>query len=118
MESHESISKALDTHTNGKMTHIQMMSFRNRVIVDINDPVQVECNSFGDVVEFLQVVFPAGNKCGESEGSKIAYSCLVGGGVLNDLSAEIRRVDSTKVLLVRFAFAKPISPCPITMKRV
>ena len=41
MEGHEGFSETVDTRTDGMMAHVRVASLDNRVIVDIDDLVEV-----------------------------------------------------------------------------
>ena len=101
----------MDTNTDRAMTCVRTTRFRDGIVIHIDNPVQVECNDLGDVVEFLEVVFTAGHKSGEGKRGEIAYSGLVGRGVFDDLSAEVGGLDSPEVLLVRFACKENVRTC-------
>lgn len=106
-QSKESIGKTLDTDTNGSVSHVAVASFRNGVVVHINDPVQVANDSLCDLVQLLEVV--AGlvvvDERGKGKRGKVADSNLIRGTVLDNLSAQVGAADGTQVLLVALAVA-------------
>ena len=52
----EGISESLDTYADGSVFHIRVSSFFNRVIVVINDSVEIFRNGAADFMEFLKVI--------------------------------------------------------------
>src|SRR6267154_5164170 len=84
------------------MTHVRAARFRNRVVIDVDNAIQIECNNLGDIMQLLKVVPFASDEGGESDRGKVAHSSLICGGVFHYFCAEIGRPDSAKVLLVRF----------------
>ena len=47
---HEGISKTLHTKANRAMAEVRMMCFRNWIVVDNNDVVQIVSDDLGDIV--------------------------------------------------------------------
>src|SRR5258706_12091253 len=56
VQRHECICKALNTEPNGTVAHIRPARLRDRVIVTVDDAIQVECDDLGHIVEPLEVV--------------------------------------------------------------
>jgi hypothetical protein len=56
-QSHESVGESLNTNTDGAMTHVGTTGFRDWVVVDVDDSIEVESYNLGDVMELLKVVF-------------------------------------------------------------
>lgn len=104
-QSHEGISEALDTDADGTVAHVGLASLGNGVVVDVDDAVQVERDHLGDVVKLLEVVRLVGaDEGGERDGSEVADGDLIRRGVLDDLRAEVGRLNGAKVLLIGFAW--------------
>ena len=99
---HEGIGETLHTNTNGAMTEVRTTCFRDGVVVDVDDAVQIIGDDLGDIVQFLEVVLAVDDEGWESKRGKIAHGSLVRGGIFNNFCAEVRRLDSTQVLLVGF----------------
>ena len=99
---HERVREALHTDANRTVAHVRVPGLRNRVVVRIDDAVQVERDDLCDVVEPLEVVLATLDEGWKGDGSQVANSRLVRSGVFDDLRAEVRGLDSTEVLLVRF----------------
>ena len=100
-EHHESIGKTLHTNSDWSMAHVGLPRFRDGVVVDVDDAVQIECDNLSNAVQLLEVVLPVGDKGRECDRRKVANRSLIWGGVLNDLRAQIGRFDRSQVLLVR-----------------
>ena len=83
------------------MTHVGLLRFRDRVVVDVDDAVQVERDDLSNVVQLLEVVLAMGDKRRERDGREVANCSLIWGGVLDDLSAQVGGFDRSQVLLVR-----------------
>ena len=88
-EHHESIGKTLHANANGSVTEVGLLRFRDGIVVDIDDTVQIECDDLSDVVQLLEVVLPVGDKGRKSNGCEVANRSLIRGGVLNDLRAQV-----------------------------
>ena len=100
---HECIGKTVDTDGDGTVTHVAVASLDDWIVVLVNDLAQVERNDLGDLVELLEVVLVAADEGRERKRRQVADSGLIRRRVLDDLSAKVRRLNGTKVLLVRFA---------------
>ena len=98
---HEGIGET-STKTDGAMAEVRTTSFRDWVVVDIDDTVQVVGDDLGDIVQLLEVVLAVDDEGREGERGEIAHGGLVRCGIFNDLRAEVRRLDGTQVLLVGF----------------
>jgi hypothetical protein len=79
----------------------------NRVVVDLNDLVQVAGDDLCDFMELLEVKLATlvVNERRQGKRSQVANGDLIGSGVLDNLSAQVRAADGTKVLLVALAVA-------------
>jgi hypothetical protein len=71
------------------MTHVRAARFRNRVVVDIDDAVQIERDNLGNIMQLLKIVSFPSDEGRESNRGKVAHSSLVGGGVFHYFRAEI-----------------------------
>lgn len=67
MENHESVSETLHTDTNRTVSEVRTAGFRDRIVIDINDPIQVECDGLGNRMKLLEVVCTIRNEGGEGE---------------------------------------------------
>mmetsp|Transcript_27903 Transcript_27903/g.64842 ORF Transcript_27903/g.64842 Transcript_27903/m.64842 type:complete len:299 (-) Transcript_27903:754-1650(-) len=96
------------------MAHVRLARLWHRVVVAIDDLVQVLRGNLGDPVETLEVVGLSSfstlgilghRRCKGWQGDRcqVAHSHFIRRGVLNDLRTEIGRVDGTQVLLVGLA---------------
>ena len=61
-QSHEGVSKTLHTDTDGTMAHVRTTSFRDRVVIDVDDPIEVERNDLGNIMKFLEVILVVRDK--------------------------------------------------------
>ena len=102
-EGHESVSETIDTHSDGTVTHVRVAGLRDWVVVDVDDLVEVECDDLRHLVELFKVVFVAADEGWKGEGSKVTDGGFIGRRVLDDLGAEVGRLDRAEVLLVRLA---------------
>lgn len=104
-QSHERVGETLDTNANWAMAHVGLAGLGDRVVIHVDDAVEIECDDLADGVKLLEVVlFVGGDEGGESDGGEVANSDFVGGGVLDDLGTQVGRLDGAKVLLVRLAW--------------
>ncbi|KAH3685491.1 hypothetical protein WICPIJ_003538 [Wickerhamomyces pijperi] len=55
-QDHESIGQTLDTQGNWSVSHVGSSGFWDRVVVTVNDSVQVLGDNLGDLVQLLKVV--------------------------------------------------------------
>ena len=53
---HEGIGKTLYTDSDWPMAHVGLPRFRDGVVIDVDDAIQVECDNFSNVVQLLEVV--------------------------------------------------------------
>lgn len=99
-EHHEGIGKALHTDPNRSVARVGSPCFRDWIVVDIDDTVQVESDNLSNIVQFLEVVLAVGDKCRESDRGEVTDRGLIWGGILDDLRAQIGGFNRPKVLLV------------------
>jgi hypothetical protein len=100
-EHHEGIGKTLHTNSDRSMARVGLPRFRDGVVVDVDDAVQVECDNLSNIVQLLEVVLAVRDKGRERDGCEVANRSLIRGGVLDDLCAQIGGFDRPQVLLVR-----------------
>lgn len=93
------------------MTRIAPLGFGRGVVAAVDDGVEVAHGDLGHAVEFGEI--ERGDTCvrrreerGQAEGGEIAHGRFVSGAVLDDLGAEVGRLDATEVLLVAFAVGR------------
>jgi hypothetical protein len=101
-QGHESVGETLDTETDRSVTHVRVFGLDDRVVIDVDDSVQVLGNNLGNSVELLKVVLPVADESGQGERGQVADSNLVGSRVLDDLGTQVGRLDGSQVLLVGF----------------
>jgi hypothetical protein len=83
------------------VSHVGVLGLCDRVIVAINDTVQVLGDDSGDLMKLFVVVLAVlSDELGQANGSKVANGHLVFRGILNDLTAEVGALDRAQVLLV------------------
>ena len=100
------IRQTLDPNPDGTMPEIGIAGLGNRVIIDINDPVEVTRNRLGDFKKTLVVKSQIGfDKAGQGNGSQVADRDFVRAGVFHNLGAEVAGLDGAQVLLVALAIA-------------
>ena len=71
------------------MAEVRMTSFRDWVVVDVDDVVQV-VGDLGNIVQRLEVVLAIDDEGRESKRGEIAHGGLVRCGIFDNLRAEIR----------------------------
>ena len=86
-EHHESICKALHTNSDRSMTHVGLPRFRDWVVIDIDNAIQVVCDNLCNIVQLFEVVPAVGDKGRERDRREVAYRRLIWGGVLDDFRA-------------------------------
>mmetsp|Transcript_10715 Transcript_10715/g.19052 ORF Transcript_10715/g.19052 Transcript_10715/m.19052 type:complete len:229 (+) Transcript_10715:211-897(+) len=99
----ERICKALNTKTHRSILHVGASRLLHRIVVAVDDLVEVLRGYFRHLVELLKVVFLAlgrRSKSWQSNGGKVANCHLIGICVLNDFCAKVGAVDGTQVLLI------------------
>ncbi|KAH0357813.1 hypothetical protein KCU83_g235, partial [Aureobasidium melanogenum] len=106
-KSEEGVSESTNTKTNGTVAEVALASLRDRVVVDLNDLVQVLGNNLDNLVKLLEVelVFVHVDEGGKSKGSQVADGDLIRSSVLDNLSTQVGAANDTKVLLVALAVA-------------
>ena len=97
---HESICKTLHTNSDRSMAHVGLPRFRDGVVIDVDNAVQVKCDNLGNVMQPLKIVLAMGDKARERDGREVADRSLIWGGVLDDLRAQIGGFDRSQVLLI------------------
>jgi hypothetical protein len=97
----------LDSDTDRAVAHVAVLGFNHRVVVHVNNLVQVVDNNLSDLMKLLEVVlsFLDVDETRESKRRQIADSDLVRGRIFNDLRAQIGAADGSKILLVALAVA-------------
>lgn len=85
------------------MTHVALTSFRNRIVVDVDDAVEIEGHNFSNVVKLLEVIHSIFDERWEGDGGKVADGYLVWSRVFDNLGTEVRGFNGTEVLLVGLA---------------
>jgi hypothetical protein len=83
------------------VSHIGSPRFLARVVVVINDFVEVPRDDLGDAVECGEVEGAALVEAGERDRGEVAHCYLGRGGVLDHLAAQVRALDCPQVLVVR-----------------
>lgn len=89
-QSHESIRETLHTDTDGAVTHVRATCFRDGVVVDVDDAVEVERDNLGNVMQLLEVVDPILDERREGDGGEVADGGLVRRRILDNLSTQVR----------------------------
>jgi hypothetical protein len=95
------------------MTEIRPSRLWYWIVVAVDDAIKVACDDLGDVVEFLEVVGAVLDEGREGDGGKIADSDFIRCRVLDDLSAEVGRLDSTEIPLIRFGCERARGPSQV-----
>ena len=85
VEGHEGIGKTLYTDSDGSVSEVRVLGLDDRVVVDVDDAVEVEGDNLGDLVKLLEVVDALLDVGGEGDRGEVADGDLVGGRVLDNL---------------------------------
>mmetsp|Transcript_20190 Transcript_20190/g.56240 ORF Transcript_20190/g.56240 Transcript_20190/m.56240 type:complete len:301 (+) Transcript_20190:1449-2351(+) len=121
----ESICQALAADADGAVAEVGAACGLDRVVVDVDDLVQVAGHAGSDLCQLLKVKEPVlsvqgadellglthwvhvlfAHKAWQRNGCQVAHSRLLRAGVLNDLSAQVGALDGAQVLLVGLAVA-------------
>jgi len=76
-ESHESIGETLNSNSDRTVTHVAVLCLLDGVVVDIDDSVQVESDSFDDIVKLLEVVNTVFDEGRKSDRSQVANGAVL-----------------------------------------
>jgi hypothetical protein len=71
---------------------------RHRIVVDVNDLIQISGYNLCDLKQTLEVKLAVVDKAVESDGGQVANSHLIRSSILHNLSAQVAGLDGTKVL--------------------
>jgi hypothetical protein len=101
LKHHHYIREPLHPDPDRPVSHIRSPRFLARVVVVINDLIEVPRDDLGDAVERGEVEGAALVEAGERDRGEVAHCYLGRGGVLDHLAAQVRALDSPQVLVVR-----------------
>jgi hypothetical protein len=101
LKHHHYIREPLHPDPDRPVSHIRSPCFLTRVVVVINDFIEVPRDDLGDAVECGEVEGAALVEAGERDRGEVAHCYLTGGGVLDHLAAQVRALYRTQVLVVR-----------------
>ncbi|KAG9533704.1 hypothetical protein KCU93_g71, partial [Aureobasidium melanogenum] len=106
-KSEEGVSESTNTKTNGTVAEVALASLRDRVVVDLDNLVQVLGDNLNNLVKLLEVELLLAHvyEGGKSEGSQVADGDLIRSSVLDNLSTQVGAANDTEVLLVTLAVA-------------
>merc|ERR1719402_2035036 len=97
----EGVSESLDTDADGPVSHVAPLRLLDRVVVDVNDFVEVLGGNLSDLFESVEVVSLVRlDESIDSDGGEVADGDFIGAGVLDDLGAEVGTLDCAEILLV------------------
>ena len=99
------ISEPLDTYANRAMAHIGILCLLDGVIVAVDDAVEVRVIDLGHFKELLMVECSLVDKPRQRDRGQVADGDFIGGGVFDDLCAEVAGLDRSQVLLIGFGVA-------------
>ena len=86
------------------MAHVGSASLWNRVVVDIDDAIEVAGDDLGNIMKPFEIVLAVRDEGGEGERGEVTDRSFIWRRVLNDFSTQIGRFDGAQVLLVRLAY--------------
>lgn len=106
-KSEECICETLNTKRNGTVTEIASSCFFYRIVVHVDDLVQVADNNLCDFVQFCKVIHVVScvDEGGQSKRCQVADGNFIGSSILNNLSAEVRATNGPEILLVALPVA-------------
>ena len=112
----EHISQSLDPDADGAVAHVRLPGRLCRVIVLVDDPVQVPRYDTRHVVKLPKVKIRVGSRRSvrgpvrrvlherrQTDAGQITHGRLVGGRNLHNFRAQVARLDDADVLLIRLA---------------
>ena len=104
LELDECVCQTLDADTNRTVPHVGVPALGRRVVVVVDDAVEVARHSVGDFEELVVVERAVLlDKLRDGDGGQVAHRHFVGRGVLDDLGAQVGRADGAQILLVGLA---------------
>jgi len=77
-ECHEGVGEALHTDADGAVAHVAVLGLLDRVVVDVDDAVEVVGDDLGDVVELLEVVLAVLDEGREGDRREVAHGAARG----------------------------------------
>ena len=96
------ICQSLYTNSDRPVFHIGIPGFFNRVIISIDDPVEI----FGDFncyfKQFLMIEFSINDKPGKRKGCQVTNGHFFRRSIFHYFCTEIAALDGTQVLLIAF----------------
>mmetsp|Transcript_1050 Transcript_1050/g.3271 ORF Transcript_1050/g.3271 Transcript_1050/m.3271 type:complete len:273 (-) Transcript_1050:81-899(-) len=104
------VSQALDTDTDGSMAKVGVLGLRNRIVVAVDDPVEVLGNHLGHIAQSGMIKFGLTavvgyHEAGQCDRCQVTHSNFIRSSVFDDLRAQIAGSDSSQVLLVALPVA-------------
>jgi glucose-6-phosphate 1-dehydrogenase len=81
--------QSLDPDADGAVAHVRLAPRLRRIVVAIDDAVQVPRDDSGDLLEFLKVEGPILHKGRQAQRSQVAHGRLVRPGNLHNLGAQV-----------------------------
>src|SRR6185295_6140268 len=95
----------LHPDADGTMAEIGTPRLFHRVIIDVDDLVEITGDHLGHFIELLVVELAVDDKAWQSDGGQVADGHFVRRRVLDDLRAKVRAFDGAEVFLVGFTVA-------------
>mmetsp|Transcript_13701 Transcript_13701/g.29658 ORF Transcript_13701/g.29658 Transcript_13701/m.29658 type:complete len:291 (+) Transcript_13701:1024-1896(+) len=102
----EGISETLHAEPDGAVAEVGDACLLDRVVVGIDDTVEIARHVVRDVVQLLVVEDTVGDEARQGDGREVAYSDLFGRSELDDLGAQIGRTDGAEILLIGLAVGR------------
>ena len=96
----ERISQSLNTDADRAVTHVTATGGFNRIVVDVDDFIQVARDDFGDIIQTLKIKLSVIDKARQCDGGKITNGDFIRSRVLYDFCAEVRALNGAKIFLV------------------
>ena len=96
----EGVGQSLNTQSDRTVPHIAVPRLFDRIVVPVDDAVQVACRLHGDRKKLFMIEFSVLHEHGKGDAGQIADRYLVRCTVFHDLGAEIGRANGSQILLI------------------
>ena len=91
---------------NGSVTQIGRFRLLDRIVVDVNDLVQVAHDHLHHIIQFLVIKLSLLHELGQGNRRQDCRRQPCRPSILHDLAAQIRAANGAQILLIRFAVAR------------
>ncbi len=105
LQSQEDIGQTLNANADGTVTHVRTTGFFYGVEILVDNSIEILSDDLSDFMQLLEVELSILYVLGQRDRSQIADGNFVGICVLNDFTAQVRRLDCSQMLVVRLVVA-------------